>query len=232
MKKLAVTALFAVACSREPVVETPAPAVPAPSSTQAPAPAPEPAAAPAVAGPKLAFVDEAAQDPSFAAYRDQLAAAVRARDTRAVLALVDPNIRTSFGGDGGHASLTEEHWRALGEILPLGGSFREGMFWAPYVYSAWPESHDSFAELAVVADAVPLRASADANAPALATLSRDIVQRAGQPSAEKTPWTQVTTADGKTGYVETKFVRSPVDYRAGFLKTADGWRMNALVAGD
>ena len=105
-------------------------------------------------------------------------------------------------------------------------------FWAPYVYSAFPDSHDAFETLAVVADDVPLRASADATAPVLATLSRDLVTRAAPPTGEKTSWQHVKTADGKTGFVESKFVRSPVGYRAGFLKTSQGWRMNALVAGD
>lgn len=229
MKKFAFALLLLAACAREPVVETATrPAdetAPPPSATDATTPP----ALPTVDGPKLAFVDEASQDPLFATFRDQLATAVRARDTQAVLALTDPAIRTSFGGDGGHASLKEDHWRALDAILPLGGSFREGMFWAPYVYSAWPESQDAFETLAVVADNVPLRSSADANSPAIASLSRDLVKRGKEkPGA----WTQVETADGKTGYVESKFVRSPVDYRAGFLKTDAGWRMNALVAGD
>ena len=227
MKKLALALLLLAACAREvdePDSSTTRPLDDAPTrSTPAP---------PAVTGPRLPFVDEAPNDPTFAAYRDQLLAAVRARDTKTLLALADPHIRTSFGGDGGHASLTDDHWRALEQILPLGGTFRDGMFWAPYVYSAWPESHDAFESLAVIADNVPLRASGDANAPAIATLSRDIVKRAGQPGADPGPWTKVTTADGKTGFVESQYVRSPVDYRAGFTKTPDGWRMSTLVAGD
>ena len=158
---------------------------------------------------------------------------MRARDKKAVLALSDPNIRTTFGGDGNASELekvlTEDLWRELEEVLNLGGNFREGMFWAPYVYSAWPESHDAFEELAVIADDVPLRASADATAPAIATLSRDLVTRVSQPEKE---WQKVTLSDGKSGFVETKFVRSPVDYRAGFLRGPNGWRMNAFVAGD
>ena len=200
------------------------------STTQSPAPP----ALPSVTGPKLAFVDEAAKDPSFAAYRDQLLAAVRARDAKTVLALSDPNIRTSFGGDGGSAALEqalkEETWGELEQILSLGGTFREGMFWAPYVYAAWPESQDAFETLAVIGDDVPLRESADANAPVIATLSRDLVTRASAPGAGGA-WTKVKTADGKTGFVESK-PSHPVGYRAGFMKTKDGWRMNAWVAGD
>ena len=227
MKKFA-AALFlvvAAACSREraePAVTT-ASAPPAQEPSQAPPPAARP---PAVAGPKLPFADEGPRDPSFAAYRERLLAAVRARDEKAVAALSDPNIRTSFGNGGGSPNLEE-----LELLLPLGGTFREGMFWAPYVYSTFPDEHDAFETLAVIADDVPLRATPDASAVAIATLSRDLVTRASEPGVE-TPWLKVTTADGKTGFVEAKFLRSPVDYRAGFVKGADGWRMNALVAGD
>jgi hypothetical protein len=237
VKKLLVLLVF-VACNREPVVESTSGPVDkttttdtAPSTTRRP----EDPTTPKVNGPKLAFIDEASKDPSFAAYREQLVAAVRARDAKTLLALSNPKIRTSFGSDGGAVELKrvlkEDLWRELEQILGLGGTFREGMFWAPYVYSAWPESHDAFETLAVVADDVPLRASPDANAPAIATLSRDLVTRASEPRQDGA-WEKIATADGKSGFVESKFVRSPVDYRAGFVKTPNGWRMNALVAGD
>jgi hypothetical protein len=231
MKKLAVLLLL-VACSQESseVVE----------STSRPVDKTETSTTrrledSATSGPKLPFVDEAANDPSFAEYRGKLLAAVRARDAKAVVALSDPHIRTSFGGDDDVTELekvlTEDLWRELEQTLELGGTFREGMFWAPYVYSAWPDAHDSFETLAVIADDVPLRESADANAPAIATLSRDLVTRASPPG-EGGSWQKVKLGGGRTGFVEAKFLRSPADYRAGFSKGADGWRMTALVAGD
>ena len=246
--KRSIVVLFLVlaACAREEVVESQTSATSATTETTATTattptattdtsttrPPGDSTTPPSVTGPKLQFVDEASKDPTFAAYRDQLLAAVRARDAKKVLELSDPNIRLSFGGTGGRAAfekaLKEEIWGELEQILTLGGGFREGMFWAPYVYSAWPESQDAFEYLAVVGDDVPLRASPDTSAPVIATLSRDLVKREGQPN----PWQKVTTADGKTGYVETKSVRSPVGYRAGLAKSKDGWRMQALVAGD
>lgn len=231
MKKLGIALLLLAACAREGSAVVESTSRPADAN----APPAQAAAPPAVAGPKLAFVDEAAKDPSFETYRTQLLAAVQARNTRAVLALSDPNIRTSFGGDGDAAALEsvldDALWRELEDILTLGGSFIDEMFWAPYVYSAWPESHDAFETFAVTGDDVPLRGSPDASAPAIATLARDLVARASEPRQDEA-WVKVTTADGRTGFVESKFVRSPVDYRAGFTRTEDGWRMTALVAGD
>lgn len=199
------------------------------------APPPPAAAAPAVAGPKLRPVDEGAGDPALAAYRNELLAAVRARDVEKIVALSDPKIRTSFGGGSGADDLRrmlrdEKTVADLEQLLTLGGSFRgagdQRSFWAPYVYSAWPEEHDAFESLAVVGENVPLRQSDAAGAATIATLSYDIVK----PS--EAPGTNVKTADGRSGWVDPERLRSPVGYRAGFLQSGGRWRMNALVAGD
>lgn len=193
-------------------------------------PAPEPPRAPTVNGPKLTPIDEATKDPSLVGYRNELLAAVRRRDADAVVAMVDPNIRTSFGGTGGaedfRRMLGESGmWEELEQVLTRGGSFRGESFWAPYVYSAWPESHDAFEKLAIVGDDIPLRETSDPHSRVIATLSYDIVERTEEAS-------RIETADGKVGYVDPRAVRSPVGYRAGFLKTNGQWRMNALLVGD
>jgi hypothetical protein len=233
--KLAFVLLFALllaACDHPVAVERP-PAQQQPPAQKPPAQPPV-QAAPAVDGPKLPFIDEAPRDAALAGYRDRLLVAVRARDANAVASMVDPNIRTSFGGGGGRADfekLLPDVWDDLVQILTLGGTFSgegEQSFWAPYVYSTFPDRHDAFTTLAVIADDVPLREAPNAQSRAIATLSRDIVERI----SEDGPWIQVKTADGRTGYVEARFVRSPVGYRAGFNKGPDGWRMTALVAGD
>lgn len=148
--------------------------------------------------------------------------------------MADPNIRTSFGDTGGadefRRMLGERAlWQDLEQLLMHGGSFHgEGQsqsFWAPYVYSAWPDSHDPFEKLAVVAADVPLRESSGPASRVIATLSYDIVDRTDDPK-------RIRTADGKTGYVDAQYLRSPIGYRAGFMKTNGQWRMTALVAGD
>jgi hypothetical protein len=227
------TAASETAVTQTQATETHATEASAPSAPSAPEP---PVAG--VTGPKLTPVDEATKDPTLVAFRDELLAAVRKRDAGAVVALADPKIRTSFGGGGGTADLRKAlarpgMWEDLEQLLTMGGKFVGTSFWAPYVYSAWPDREDAFESLAVIAENVPLRQLADANARAVATLSYDIVQRAKPASGNESAWQHVQTADGKTGFVESRSVRSPVGYRAGFLKNADGkWKMNALVAGD
>jgi hypothetical protein len=38
--------------------------------------------------------------------------------------------------------------------------------------------------------------------------------------------------DGKTGYVTSRLVRSPIDYRAMFNKIGGRWQMTFFAAGD
>ncbi len=185
-------------------------------------------------------VDEATTDAALVAFRERLTAAVHKRDIDAVVALSDPKIRTSFGGAGGVDDLRNALkqagvWEDFEHLLSLGGTFRgEGdprSFWAPYVYSAWPDAIDPFEHFAVVAKDVPLHESEDPASRVIATLSYDIVRRAGDP-ARTGAWQKVLTVDDRTGFVATRSVRSPIGYRAGFVRENGEWRMNALVAGD
>lgn len=212
---------------------SPAPITPPPAAP----PAAATPTAPTVNGPKLMPVDEASQDPALVTYRNQLLEAVRRRDANAVAALVDPNIKMSFGGDAGVEALKktlarEGGFEDLEFVLTHGGAFIEGSekraFWAPYVYSNWPDDRDSFSDLAITEENVPLRESKDANSPVIATLSYDLVTQVMHEGNLR----QVKTADGKTGWVEANKTRSPIAYRAGFNKSAGEWKMNALVAGD
>lgn len=197
-------------------------------------------------GPKLMPVDEAARDPELLAFRENLLAAVRAGNVDAIVAMADPAIRTTFGAGGGAGDFR----RMLGEpgmlgeleqVLTLGGSYRgdgpNSSFWAPYVYSAWPDTHDPWDSLAVVSENVPLLTAADPGAAPVALLSYDIVKRVSPPQpiaagATPPPFIEVLTADERRGWVATRSVRSHVAYRAGFIEKDGQWRINAFVAGD
>jgi len=191
----------------------------------------------------LCPVDDAPSDPSFAEYRNRLAAAIEQKSEQALLPLLAQDIRTSFGGGGGIEEF-RKHWKTsspdsplwdeLGEIVSNGGSFKgeatSRMFWAPYVYSNWPDDVDAFEHLAALRAGVELKNRADENADLVRTLDWSII-RILQPGSDS-PWRQVRTADGAEGWVRSKDVRSPIDYRAGFSQVKGEWKMTALVAGD
>ena len=236
MKRVSLFVFLAIACRRDVVEQASPPQSPQPEIRQQQQ---QQQALPRVAGPTLPFVDEATSDPTLVAYRNELLAAVRSRDLEALMKLVDPKIRTSFGGGGGAEDFRRmfddpKMWADLEQILTLGGTFLDAgdgkAFWAPYVYSTWPEASDAFTSSAVIADDVPLLDQP--NGKPIATLSRNIVERVEAPGSLPGEWTQVKTTDGRTGYVASKSLRSPVAYRAGFNKEAERWRMTGLVAGD
>src|SRR5262245_34820006 len=96
---------------------------------------------------RLLPVDEAATQPDFLSFRAQLQEAVDQDDVDAVMAIVHPNIKASFGGDDDIDAFRRmwkpeepgtELWRTLASVLALGGSFQgPDTFVAPYTFSRW-----------------------------------------------------------------------------------------------
>jgi hypothetical protein len=202
-------------------------------------------------GRQLLPVDEAEKDASFKAFRDKLIEAVKKRDAKYVLSVVDPNIKNGFGGNDGIANFRKqwkipspnsELWDELLFVLTNGGTFsQEGkskIFLAPYVFSRFPDDLDAFEYSAIVGTNVRLRAKPNAEAPVVANLSYNIVKVDYQNSIESKPdtgkytWYRVETLDGKKGFVASQFVRSSIDYRAGFEKKRGQWKMFFFLAGD
>lgn len=197
---------------------------------------------------KLYPVDEARTRPDFLAFRERLKATVARRDSAALLQVIDPEIRVSFGVENGLQAFKKQWrptdassplWRELGAVLSLGGAFDDqGAFWAPYVYSRWPEALDAFERAAVIREGVTVRSRPSSEAPILARLSYDIVKLGrGEPLVEAHPngprtWRAIVTPRGQPGYVQSHLLRGPVNYRARFIKKGGQWRMELLVAGD
>ena len=187
-------------------------------------------------------VDEASTRPDFLEFRNRLQAVVAKRDKAALLAVLDPTIRASFGSDHGIPAFTEmwnlndpktELWKELGTVLALGGSFDEPTsFTAPYVFSRWPDRIDSFEHVAVTASNVRIRTEPRADAPILATVSYDILELdySANP-ADSEEWTAIKF-DGRTAYISKQYARSPIDYRARFTYSGGRWRMVFFLAGD
>ena len=98
------------------------------------------------------------------------------------------------------------------------------------MFAAWPERFDSFECGAVIGERVRVRASAEPGSAVLVTVSYEIVQVL--PDQRNAAAARVRLRNGVTGFIATPFVRSPVDHRAIFQKTAGQWRLRAFVAGD
>lgn len=186
-------------------------------------------AAPALAQTRrLLPVDESPRDPSLVSYLANLKAAVARQDRDALLALVHPDIKTSFGGDDGVANFHPE-WPVLERLLRMGGAWQGATFSVPYVFAKFPADLDAFEYAAVTGQGVWLREGPSVSARRLRPLTYEIVQVREQGE----DWWNVTTLRGENGYISARYVASPIGYRAIFQKDERGeWKMFALIAGD
>lgn len=203
---------------------------------------------------QLRPVDESGADPGFAEFYRRFQAAVAARDVQQLLPMVHPRIRISFGDDGGIAAFRKAWkldtepaasplWPILADILRLGGTFvdtERTMFFAPYVYSRFPEQFDAFRYVAVTGEDVSVRVEPRPDAGVVERVSYLVVEQLSTGEApprveadgRSYTWVKVGLPSGKVGWVLSRDVWSPVGYRAGFRRENGNWQMTVLVAGD
>jgi hypothetical protein len=132
-------------------------------------------------------VDEAAQDPGFFAFRARLQRAIAERDTTALLAVVHPEIKLSFGDDYGIDTFRAQWladpepriWGELGTVLALGGHFYDdSTFAAPYTFTDLAGEADPFEALIALGDSVSVHAAPVDHADVVTTLTFDVVRHA------------------------------------------------------
>ena len=197
-------------------------------------------AAAVLVAPQLLPVDEASTRPDFFSFRAGLQRAIARHDAAALMAVVHPQIKNSFGGDDGVDNFRtmwkvdepqSEVWDVLGTVLALGGSFHDAdTFVAPYVFSRWPDQFDAFEHVAVIGSSVRVRSQPDTTSSPIDTVSFAILPIARE-RADQEGWTAVQI-DKAVGYISSAYVRSPIDYRAIFRFEAARWRLVTFVAGD
>ncbi len=195
-------------------------------------------------------VDEAKTDASFFAFRTKLIEAAKKRDAKYILSVVDRNIKNSFGGNDGIEEFKKawkinspntDFWNEFLPVITSGGKFTEGenntkLFFAPYSFNSFPDDLDAFSYSVIFGDKVNLRSKTDTNSSVVASLSYNVVEilNSVKPNknAEKVSWYEIKTLGGKRGFVKAEFVRSPIDFRAGFEKKGGKWKMTVFIAGD
>ncbi|WP_171207359.1 MULTISPECIES: SH3 domain-containing protein [unclassified Ruegeria] len=189
-------------------------------------------------------VDEAANDPDLAAFRDSLRALVDARDVDGIVAAACPDIYLSHSTLGGPDELRENltassqlerdaFWAALQDTLSQPGYFDDqGEFWMPHPWQiTLPAALDPFTAYFVTGENVSLRAGPSRDDTRLAAISHEVVIVPNYtPGAE---YQQVVLTDGGNGFMHSDFLWSMVGYRAAFVKSASGeWQLCTFVTGD
>jgi hypothetical protein len=191
--------------------------------------------------PRLPPVDQCSAAPRFPGFKKQLTEVIARKDVTGLLDLTDEKIQLGFDGESGRKAMrriwgldkptTSKLWAELSEVMRLGCAVTEqGVAVAPSLIETLPENADEF-ETVVAVKAAILRAGPDEKARPIEMLSWDLLT-AKNGIDETSGWTKVALKDGRTGFVRSSALRSPVGYRATFELKAGQWRMTAFVAGD
>jgi len=193
-------------------------------------------------------VDQGPRDAALVRVRAAMLKAVAEKDFKQLQPHVYPRIQLDFGGGAGVALLGRRLaaagsplWDELRWVLEHGGSFqKDGSFAAPYTHNLEIGDLDAFEGAAIVSENVAARAEPRADAPAVATLGREVVKvtdwrrtdKTPQPFYKRTDWVKVELPGKRVAWIEAKHVRGTADYRAGFAKARGVWKMNYFLAGD
>jgi hypothetical protein len=193
--------------------------------------------APLAQGP-YAPQDDCATVAGADTFRQQLAAAVRKRDTDALIALAADDIKLDFGGGAGSAELRKrlndkawDLWNELDELMALGCAANgEGGITIPWYFGQDLGDVDPVSGWIVTGEKVPVLAAPDPGSKALATISWDVVEIAALDPERK--YQQVELPDKETGFIATDNLRSVIDYRLIASSRNGRWRITSFIAGD
>ncbi len=193
-------------------------------------------------------VDEGRKDASFVSFRQKLTEAIKKRDRKFILGILDRNIKNSFGGDGGIEEFKEtwkidnpksEFWNKMLTVITNGGVFfSKDTFIAPYSFERFPKNLDAFEHQVIFGSNVNLRSQPEISSKLISQLSYNVIKVDYEKSVKersnenKYLWLKVETLSGKKGFIKAKYVRSPIDYRAIFEKNNGKWKMGAFISGD
>lgn len=246
---LAIAAVTALAgCGSEPKaspsVKASDKAVPAP--VQPPLPTGEPEPSPTELAPSASATpddiryaprDDCAKEPGWPAFRKTLIRAIKSRDAESLAKLAAPDITLDYGGGNGPAELVKRLndpetrlWQELDAILPLGCAMQGGLAAMPWVFWNVPEDIDSYSAMLVIGDDAPLLDKPGGKSGG--TVGWTIVGIDPMDFDTEAKATRVTTHEGTKGWIETRKLRSLLDYRL-IAEPKDGtWQITAFIAGD
>lgn len=171
-------------------------------------------------------------------FRARLAAAVKARDADALVALAADDIQLDFGGGAGKTELLTrleddswDLWEELDALMALGCSAGDQVgITLPWFFDQDLGEADPYATMLVMGEDVPVYAGPDPDAKRRAAISWDVVEIASLDPEQ--PRQQVELPDDTTGFIATDKLRSLIDYRLIASSRNGRWRITSFVAGD
>jgi hypothetical protein len=185
--------------------------------------------------------DECLHIDGYFELRQKFEGIVQRRDSKAFMAMVSPAISWTFGGGDGKDAFAKEWkiadgkaspiWAELDEIVRIGCAPDDKIVTMPHLFKQDTGPDETGAGQALVlGPEVKLRTGPSTATAQKALLNWELVQTGDMDATEK--WTNVTTADGKKGYVRNDYLRGVLDYRIGFERKPAGWQIIYFIAGD
>jgi len=198
-------------------------------------------------GIKLFPPNETITDQSLIKFLSDFENAIANHDTTFIINNLSEKVHLSFGSHAGINDFRDiwnidqedsKLWTTLQQIMDLGGTLVGYSFIAPYVFTHWPAGVDGFLNNAIIARDVNLREAPDTTSRVITLLSYDVVKvidyKAGNGNAMGSiDWCLAETLDGRnSGYLNCKYLRSPIDYRIFITRRENKWSIRAFIAGD
>jgi len=193
---------------------------------------------------KLYPVDEALQDSSLLAFRNNLIDIALKEDTKLFKSIVHEDCKLyylpAYGLENvdellGREKLRKKFFSEVVSILNHGGKFVEkDKFFTSYVFACWPERLDAFTLTVVTNQNVPVYAEPDSNSNAIDSLSYDIVEMYDESFRERSGhkgWDRIKLSHGRGGFIDKEYTLSPLGLRLGFMKEEGSWGLNFAVSG-
>lgn len=196
--------------------------------------------------PSVVLRDDAAGDPEFARFKARILAAAETGDTKTLMASMTSDVSSQYDPSTPERVLAlyrvtpGRPWLALRDALRLGTAKSGREFVAPSTDALGLDADRAI----IIAKDVRLRAAPSDRAPVLrllpmleiVTLDRNelydanLTERSEHPTGPEA-WARVTAANGQTGYVFGRLLRSSENSTFVFRQIDGQWKLAALAAG-
>jgi hypothetical protein len=202
--------------------------------------------------------NEVNTDPSLVRFMAKLNHIIDTKNTKALLAVMDTDIKVSFGEYWGHEGFIEMWkpnnpksgvWKLLPTLINMGGVWEsppdDSLFVFPYATTAEADSVDPDWVMVITDTNVNMREKPDKNAKVITRLSYNMVTEGNDPLDNSHPeiahlqfvgrnkWNYVSTLDRKyAGYVYYTYIWSVIDYRLYLQKEKGKWSIRYFLDGD
>ena len=232
--------LLLAACGSQPPEGKESTGHPAPQTATTATVVPQ-STTPLLAG-KFAPKDECSVLPGWTEFQASLRFAVKDRNSNALAALANPQIKLDFGGGAGRSALIARLggkdqpslWLELDQLDGLGCAYDPQTKTAalPWFFEQDLAPQDPFEVLLAAGPKVVLRETADGEGRPVAELSWILVVPLDVPVASGAFRKVSVIGHPQTGFVESAQLRSAIDYRLIATRGKSGWQIDAFVAGD